>query len=374
MKKWLVFTVALVLTVLGLYQWQGGREGLVRKVLPVFPDYPEPSLALSENQSGEIYFSSSTPFDFDVLLNDPAVGIATTGLGTLFLPVDASADNPVPAMILLHGSGGISPGREMEYAQLLSDNGYAAFVINYYAPRGASDDTPYMLRVISITEFDAVVDGYAGLKILSTHPAIDPARIGLMGFSYGAMATRFAMDERVRERLVPQLPGFAGFVDYYGPCFQSLGTTETNGAPLLTLRGTEDKSNDLAACKKREGELAAMGVSVEAHIFEGAGHAWENTAQRKLKESAPYVQGCEITYDENGNSMIGEQYIVNVPLATSREKRIAMRMSSGDAMMDCVHYGYLIGNDAVTKVKSDQRLLDFLQRVLKQSLAVDSGP
>lgn len=366
MKKMLIFMGALVLTIVLIYQWQGGDEGLVRKVLPPFPDYPEPAIVLGETQDGEIYFASSTPFDFDVLLNDPSAGIATTGLGTLFLPEQANAENPVPAMVLLHGSGGISPGREMEYGKLLRDNGYAALVVNYYAPRGATDKTPYMIRVISITEFDAMADGYAGLKILSTHPAIDPDRIGLMGFSYGGMATRFAMDERVREKLTPELAGFAAFVDFYGPCFQNLGTTDTNGAPLLTLRGTEDKSNDLVACEKREAELTALGVTVESHVFEGAGHAWENTTPRALKESSPYIQGCELIYDENGHSMVGEDYVVNVPTNTSREQRIAMRMSSGEVMADCVHYGYIVGNDPVTQAKSDQLLLDFLGRELRR--------
>ena len=366
MKKALIFMGALVLTIVLSYQWQGGDEGLVRKVLPTFPEYPEPARVLNETQDGDIYFTSSTPFDFDIVLNDPSAGIATTGLGTIFLPEQANAENPVPAMVLLHGSGGISPGREMEYGKLLRDNGYAALVVYYYAPRGATDETPYMIRILSITEFDAMADGYAGLKILSTHPAIDPDRIGLMGFSYGGMATRFAMDERVREKLVPGLAGFAVFVDYYGPCFQNLGTTDTNGAPLLTLRGTEDKSNDLVACEKREAELAALGVTVEPHVFEGAGHAWENTAPRILKENAPYIQGCEITYDESGHSMVGDDYLVNVPTSTSREQRIAMRMSSGDVMADCVHYGYIVGYDPVTKAKSDQVLLGFLRRELRR--------
>ena len=73
MKKILIFMGALVLTMVFTYQWQGGDEGLVRKVLPSFPDYPEPATVLNETQEGEIYFATSTPFDIDVLLNDQGV-------------------------------------------------------------------------------------------------------------------------------------------------------------------------------------------------------------------------------------------------------------------------------------------------------------
>ena len=111
-------------------------------------------------------------------------------------------------------------------------------------------------------EFDIVTDAYAALKLLSTSTRIDPRRIGLMGFSYGGMAARFAIDERFREALVPELPGFALYADFYGPCFQKLDTTRARAVPLLTLRGTDDASNDLAACAARERELAALAVAL----------------------------------------------------------------------------------------------------------------
>ena len=76
----IVLAIAFAFTY-GVYQWQGGQEGLVSKAIPQFPDFPAPYQQLNEGQSGDIYFASSTPFDFDVLLNDPQTGIASTGLG-----------------------------------------------------------------------------------------------------------------------------------------------------------------------------------------------------------------------------------------------------------------------------------------------------
>ncbi len=359
MKRWIasVCTLAAAATMgCGYF-----TERMVGRAIPEFPDLPTPVDDLSEGQLGLIHFKTSTPFDLDVLLSDAGVAIPTTGVGTLFLPEDAG-QTPGPAMIILHGSGGITLGREMEYGRMLADHGIAAFVLNYYLPRGVTDETHYMLRVLSVTEFDAITDAYSALLLLATHPAVDPDRIGVVGYSYGGMAARFAMDERLRLALAPEHPGFALYVDFYGPCFQRLGTRETNGGPLLTLRGTEDASNDLVACAKREDELRALGVAVETHVYEGAGHAWEATAPRELHPDSPYVQGCEIVYDAVGRSSINGEPIVDVPVETSRKDRILIRVSSGDQMKDCVKSGYVIGGDPVTKAKSDVAFLVFLDR------------
>jgi dienelactone hydrolase len=361
MRKILVAVV--LLAVFAVVSWKlDCGEHIVGAALPEFPDFPPPLVELDGGESGRLYYPSATPFDFDVILAGMDEALPTTGVGTLFMPQAASAEAPVPAMVVLHGSGGITPGREMAYGELLAGHGIAAFVVDYYEPRGVTRETNYMLRVLSVTEFDAVTDAYAALRLLATHPGIDGERIGVMGFSYGGMAARFAMDERVRAVLAPRSRGFAAFVDYYGPCFQDLQTAAVNGAPLLTLRGTEDASNDLDACREREAQLAALGVPVETHVYEGAGHAWEASIPRRLFEESPYVAGCTIVYDDVGHSSLNGVPIVDSPPGASREDRIAARMASGGGMGDCVKSGYVIGRDDATLARSNAALLAFLER------------
>ena len=55
------------------------------RVAPLMP----PTELRSETQ-GEIRFKSSSPYDLDVLLNQPAKAEATMGMGKLFLPKGAS--------------------------------------------------------------------------------------------------------------------------------------------------------------------------------------------------------------------------------------------------------------------------------------------
>jgi dienelactone hydrolase len=261
-------------------------------------------------------------------------------------------------------SGGITPGRELEYGKLLRANGYAALVIDYYRPRGVTEATPYAVKVLAVTEFDAVADAYAGLRALNAHPAIDPKRIGLIGFSYGGMATRVAMDSRVKQVLAPDIAPFAAHVDYYGPCFQDFHVQFTTGAPLLTLRGGDDASNDLVSCAAREAELRRAGSAVGSVIYARAGHAWEALTPRALRPELPYLAGCTISYNKTGLPSVDGTALLPASADLRRERRAQFRAESGAAMRSCVHAGYIVGRDDAVKARSDQQMLAFLHRTL----------
>lgn len=356
--------LAVVLVLLVAYWLVGGKGGIVKRLVP-FPDQPEPVLALAEDAAGKIYFASATPFDFDVLIHGMQYAVPTTGIGHLFMPDNASPDTPVPAIVLVHGSGGISPGREMEHGAMFAAQGYAAFVIDYYIPRGATADLHYMLRVTSVTEFDAITDAYNALTLLRTHPSIDNSKIAIAGFSYGGMAARFAMDDRIRASLLDDAPGFAAHIDVYGPCFQKLNSTKLTGGPLLTLRGTDDNSNDLAACVEREDEIRQLGAEVETHIYPGAGHAWDNHTPRRLFADSPYLRGCTVEYGERGHSSIDGEAIVDLALVTPREERVAHRVLGSGPSYACLEHGYIVGRDDATRDKADKAMLSFLAKHLR---------
>ena len=373
MKKITIGVVTLFVVLAVLLQLRSVQALLIDWYLPDFPRWPQPVAALTETTvDGEIYYATASPFDLDVIFGGMAHATPTTGLGYLSIPAVASAEQPVPAMVILPGSGGIAPGREREYAKLLNAHGIAAFVVEYYLPRGMTPDLPYMVRTSAVTEFDVITDAYAALTLLSTSPRIDPRRIGLMGFSYGGMVARFAMDDRFRQVLAKDSAGFALHVDFYGPCFQNLQTAATNLAPLLTLRGSADRSNDLTACAARDRELAALGVRVDAEVFPGAGHAWENATPRHTSES-PYISGCEIRYDAQGFSWLNGERIANVATDAGRGERIAARLTSGGKYDGCLYYGYTVGRDEVATQRGYAELLRFLKRHFHLELDV-AGP
>ncbi len=358
-KKIFLSLIILIVLIVAILMIPVTRHALVGAFLPKIPDLPATQSTLSVDATGRIYFPSNSPFDLDVIFNGMQDVLQTTGLGDLYLPANINPENPVGLIILAHGSGGTAPGREDDYAQLLNANGYGAFIIDYYAPRGASHETGYLAKTASATEFDIIADAYAALKVLSTHPLIDENRIGIMGFSYGAMAARLSADARIRDNLAAGHPGFAVHIDAYGPCFQNLQTTQTTGGAHLTLRGTEDASNDLEACLVREQELRDLGNTVIAHIYEGAGHAWENNTPRVMGKH-PYLSGCEVIYNAQGFAMLDGERVTSYDVDAKRIERVIARFTSGPRYKDCLHKGYIVGNDHETKAKANQHLLEFL--------------
>lgn len=315
---------------------------------------------LSENTQGEIWFDSLAPFDFDLLLNNTSLVPSLSTLGYLFLPDGASAAAPVPAMIVLPGSGGLQLGRQMLHANNLVEAGYAALVIDYYASRSVNDETvPYTLMVSNVTDFDVVTDAYHGLKALNRHPSIDPSRIGVMGFSYGGIATRHAMDQRLKDILAPEMPPFAAHVDYYGPCFQDIGTSQTTGAPLLSLRGAADLSNDLVQCAEREEQLRAAGSEVSSKIYATAGHSWDNLGQR-VQGSNTYLRGCLMKYDSDGFPSVNGAAMLTADTSTERSERYTLRLKSDRFFEGCVFNGYIVGRDQPVYEDSNAELIEFL--------------
>lgn len=332
-------------------------------LLPPFPDSPAPKTGLAVDDQGVIYFQTKSPYDFTRVLHGYASLPTHAGKGTLSLPEGASAANPVPAMVILHGSGGIKEGREDRYAQLFNENGIAAFVVDYYAPRGVTSETPYVMKTMAATEVDVMSDAYAALNILTSHPAIDASRIGVTGYSYGGMGTRYVLDKRLKDIMAPDAAPFALHMDIYGPCHQNTGSWETTGAPYLAVFGDQDNSVDPAACAAVQENLRVGGSAVEVHVLEGAGHAWEN-AEPRAEWGGSYVRGCTFSFDpESGAFLVDGQAGFQPTSDMNRQQRAAIRAGLGSLAGKCIGQGYIVGSDPEADKKSKTIQLEFMKRV-----------
>ena len=331
--------------------------------LPEFPQYLTSKSKLESSDVGDIYYPIKSPYDFSRVLKGYDELPTQTGKGTLVLPDGASAENPVPAMVILHGSGGIKEGREAEYAKLFAENGIAGLFVDYYEPRGVTPDTIYQMKTMIATEVDVISDAYSALKILGTHPAIDASRIGVTGYSYGGMATRYTMDDRIQKIMATDVPPFALHIDVYGPCHQTTGHKGTTGAPYLALHGDNDNSVDPELCQTVYKDIEASGSSVESHVFPGAGHAWENATPREEFKEGSYVRGCSFTWDPKTGAfqVDGEAGFQPLPDMT-RPERAMVRAGLGKLAGKCVGQGYLVGSDPETDAKSKAIQLEFMKK------------
>ena len=359
--------IAIVAGGAGIYYVQTHYAGIglpwVKSIaLPEFPQLPQPQQQLTADSQGDIFFTTRSPYDFSELLNNYQNTRQHTGRGQLLLPAAASADNPVPAMIILHGSGGIAPEREPAYARFFADHGIAGFVLDYYSVRGATDASSYLLKTLSASDFDIVSDAYSALKVLGSHPAIDASRIGVTGYSYGGMATRYALDSRLKTIIAPDVPRFALHIDIYGPCHQTLGAEErTTGAPYLAIHGDRDNSVDPQQCARLREKLA-LSSPVDSLVIAGAGHAWERNIPLDTY-NFPYIRGCTFSFQpETGRPTINGQLIAAPGPNATRGERALARVNIRRIAPDCIKSGYIMGNDPKSYALAKAKMLAFMRK------------
>ena len=174
--------------------------------------------------------ADATRVEFASLDQDHAFRLS----GTLYLPEGASA--PSPAIVLIHGTGGID-SRGAYYRGPLLGAGVAVLEVDFKTGNYTSTaDRPQN------DEF--VPAAFAALKRLRQTAGIDPARIGVMGFSMGGGITvRTALEEN-RKRWLGAEPGFAAHVAFYPVCRYFIAkvahSSGVTGAPMIVFYGSAD--------------------------------------------------------------------------------------------------------------------------------------
>jgi len=252
---------------------------------------------LSDMPGIDVSWPSSSPFAPEDIGRGRREDPPTTARGRLYLPPGAHAPGSVPAVVLLHGSGGVLPTRELTYAPQLARLGVAALVVDSFAAR-RDRGTGFIERILNITETMLLADAYSGLAYLAARPEIDPHHIVLTGFSYGAMATMYGLYAQIAERLAPGPLRFAGHVAFYGPCIARFADSRTTGAPLLMLIGGADEIVDQRRCAEVAADLRAGGSPVETVVYPGAIHQWDGAFERR--PIGRNLAGCALWVERDG--------------------------------------------------------------------------
>jgi pimeloyl-ACP methyl ester carboxylesterase len=120
-------------------------------------------------------------------------------IGILSLPEQQSAE---PAVLLLHGTASQKNEVGNLYARLasaLAKAGIASLRIDF----AGSGDSPVDYRRYNLSS--ATTDALAAYRFLRQHPAIDPARVAVLGFSQGGL---------IAQRLVLQEPALAALATW----------------------------------------------------------------------------------------------------------------------------------------------------------------
>lgn len=231
-----------------------------------------PSVGSELPDAVAVRFESADPFTLREA-GDPGLP-ARQVEARLYLPATAQPSAPAPAVIFLHGAGGVQQVREVAYARQLAAQGVAAMVIDVFGNR-RDIATGFIQRVLNITEAMYLADAFAGLRYLAGRDDVDGSRVALIGFSYGGMAATYAAYRQVAELYQPGGPWFAAHIAYYAPCIAEFDSNETTGRPVLMMWGSADAIVDPVRCDATADGLRAGGSAVETVTFDGAFHQWD---------------------------------------------------------------------------------------------------
>jgi dienelactone hydrolase len=239
--------------------------------------------------------------------------------GTLSLP--EAVRGKAPAVVIAHASGGVmADGPELDYVAALNAAGIATLVIDMWTPRGVPTGPAAFggeggldRRPRSVG--DTLPDAFGALEFLAARPAIDPKRIGIMGFSWGAMLSVLTMSEDAAERALGADLRFAAHSahDFVcslflpgAPAAPAVATKWTNAPLQLQVGGQDDYDNadGGAACRTLIETLPPdkQGV-VELIVYRDSTHMWEQKLPFPIMIHDPRRGSVHIATDAEASAL-----------------------------------------------------------------------
>lgn len=198
---------------------------------------------------------------------------------TVFLPPAGKATGAAVVIAPGGGHGHVTIDHEgYAVARWLADHGIAGFALTYRLARdeAAGGKSPYTV------EGHALIDAQRALRLVRSHAAewgIDPAKVGIMGFSAGGelailAATRGDAGKADSADVVDRQssrPDFAALMYSVGLTRPELPLSKDT-PPLFLACGADDRLSEpfpvfYATARK-------AGVTAELHIFAGVGHGF----------------------------------------------------------------------------------------------------
>lgn len=181
-------------------------------------------------------------------------------------------DGPFPTILLLHGcsgpvtSKGAIASRERHWMTLFVAEGYVVLLLDSFNPRGFSSICTKSARPIT-AEQDRPYDAYAALRWLRDRPYVRPDRIGIMGWSHGAMTALATISQAMIAEIGWTGPGFATAVTFYPGCFDLGKTVYKPTVPLLLQLGEKDDWTPARYCHRLAQAVERDGGTIEVDIY-----------------------------------------------------------------------------------------------------------
>jgi len=226
-------------------------------------------------------------------LDRDSAGAAVPLEGVLLLPGRTAPQGGFPAVIAMHGCGGMYStlaGHENELAERMAlraapllREGYAVLFPDSFRARGVREVCTVRSGERTVQVAKRRLDALGAMAYLASRPDIARNRIALVGWSHGGSAVLQAVNSRdaavaafFQRRDAP--PFFRAAVAFYPGCATPLkaGDRYRPGAPTRIHIGELDDWTPAGACVELGSTLAARDEDLLVTTYPGSYHAFDS--------------------------------------------------------------------------------------------------
>ncbi len=223
-------------------------------------------------------------------------------VGYLFEP---ESDGRHPAVVMLHGRAGpyssLANGvydsgtlskRHQEWGRFWADRGYVALLVDSFGPRGYPAGFPagsYKDRPDAVSEQTVrPLDAYGALRYLRTRKDVEPERIGVQGWSNGAMTVLVTMSLHPpgMESPTPETGFRVALAEYPGCGMDAVKGEYRPYARLLITLASDDEEVNPKTCEEFARSAQQGGADLRFVVFKGAVHNYDDPSRSKQTNPA----------------------------------------------------------------------------------------
>lgn len=210
-----------------------------------------------------------------------------------------SGDGPFPAIVILPSCGGLRT-EIVDWARKAVARGFVAFVVDPVTQRGP----PVCVPGSPSNHYRGAKDAFQAMAHLQRFAFVNQERIGLLGFSWGAMVSLLASSQTFADLFSPS-KRFVAAVGLYPLChvdpMQGRPAVDfvrpDHDRPILILLGDQDVEAPSADCVSLMKPLAEKSQAVEWHIYKGATHCWDCSSLDNYSKTD--FRGVRVVYKFN---------------------------------------------------------------------------
>ena len=166
-----------------------------------------------------------------------------------------------------------------------------ALHVDSFSPRGYAQGFPirsYKNRPSAVNEQTVrPLDAYGALDYLRSRGDVIGERIGVQGWSNGAMTLLATLADNAPgiAKPTPQT-GFRAALALYPGCREQEKQNYRPYAPLLMLLASEDDEVSPVVCQRMAEQVIARGADLAFVVYQGAQHSFDDPGSRKQANEA----------------------------------------------------------------------------------------